>query len=190
MPHPAVDRTLFVNWNAQMISAHMKAGTILQEQPVKEAANRALNFLRQNCRVSDGGMCHFFDAGPGGEALLTDQVCMAAALLDAFQISGEQLCLDEAIELMEYSESHFTNNGSLMDRKPESDPLGLLRFEVFPLKENATAAIVLSRLFRITKKTEYRQKAIEILEHFSSDYERYGLLASSYALAISRALAE
>src|SRR5581483_8739266 len=133
MPHPPVDHTLFVNWNAQMISAHLKAGAVLREPFVLEAAHHALDYLLTNCRAADCGMNHHLDGGKQGEGFLSDQVYMTSALLDAFELSGERKYLDEAQSLICHCKEYFLNEGAFMDRKSDREPLGLLRFELFPL---------------------------------------------------------
>jgi hypothetical protein len=125
--------------------------------------------------------------------LLDDQVFMAAALLDAWEVTGRCHYFDRALELVETTLGRFWDeqaggfwdtakdvhrrHGSLsMSRKPFQDsptPAG-----------NSVAVLVLDRLAHLADRPDFREKAEATLALLASRAGEYGLFAATYALAL------
>src|SRR5450755_3939255 len=95
---PAVDTTVYTSWNARMISAYLLAGQILHNSSLKAMALRALDWLCEHMVHRDGSMYHYalheHVALPGQ---LADQVWLARALLDAYDLEQKKAYLEMAI---------------------------------------------------------------------------------------------
>ncbi|MFQ5776827.1 MAG: hypothetical protein ACE5IP_02330, partial [Terriglobia bacterium] len=129
--------------------------------------------------------------------LLKDQVYMALALLDMFEISGEQRYLDRARDLMDYALENFwdAERGGFFDIAHGQDFVEILRQ---PRKEiqdaplpgaNGVAALALDRLFHLTGEQRFREKAGQTLAAFGGSVQSLGTFAATYARAVDFHLA-
>jgi uncharacterized protein YyaL (SSP411 family) len=74
-PSPRIDQTLFVNWNAMMISSYLLASTVLEEQAYQDFALKTLRLLLEMSFNPKNGMSHYITDGESHLlGLLTDQV--------------------------------------------------------------------------------------------------------------------
>ncbi len=188
MTAPFVDKVAYTSWNAMMASAHLDAWLLLERPDLAQTALGALEFLWQHCWTPDQGMCHYWDGEAHVPGLLTDQVWMVNALLDAYEYSGAWEHVERAEKVMRWAHAALsTPLGHFRDR-PSTPDLGLLNQADTPIAENAVAATALIRLSRLTGHEEYLQWARSVLAAFAESYSRYGLFASAYALAVDRLL--
>ncbi len=187
---PYIDRTIYTNWNGQMISAFLTAGAILGERSWRDFALKSLNFLEAHCRAPEGGMYHYWDGEPHVPGLLSDQVYMAGALLDAYQVEREPVHLARAEELARYmKEALFDERGGgFADRLVSSEEPGYLKEGRKPLPLNADAANVLLNLYYLTGEESYRELAEKTLLPFRESYAAHSVMGVSYGLAVERFL--
>jgi uncharacterized protein YyaL (SSP411 family) len=200
-PTPFVDKTIYVGWNAMMISAYLLAGRVLGNQAAKEFALRSLDRLLES--AWDGqSMSHVVayaeisgaDAPVAG--VLDDYVLTALAALDAWEICGEIRYFDAALAIAENVLANFWDQarGGFFDTVPAeaSATIGALAAQRKPLQDsptpagNPTAATLLLRLEALTGREEFRAKALLTLECFAGVVEHLGLYAASYGLALRR----
>jgi uncharacterized protein len=186
---PYVDRTLYVDWNAMMASAYLLAATVLQDARPQQLALDTLDRLWRLCYQPGAGMYHYHDGTPHLPGLLTDQVHMGAALLDAYQATGNAAYLANAMELADFCVAVLSDaNGGFMDALTQPDGPGHLKTPIVPLPANAVAARLLVRLSWLTGNDSYRQMAQRTLARFSLAYERLSFFAAPYALAVDEFL--
>jgi len=121
-----------------------------------------------------------------------DQVAVAAALLDAFEVTGEGRYLTAARELMGYTvRTHwdakagafFDVRATATDVGPLAQPMKVFVDNTRPAS-NSLAAMVLLRLYKLTNEPEYRRMAQETLKAFAGSASKFGYLAGTYALAV------
>ncbi|MFQ5926949.1 MAG: thioredoxin domain-containing protein [Terriglobia bacterium] len=188
-PTPFVDTTLYTSWNAMFISAYLDAYRVLVRKDCRQLALRTLErFLH-----SEQGFAHCLaDAAEPTAAVLDDQVFMAAALLDAFELTGEQGYFDAAERTLRLClEKYWDGEGDgFFDRPVDAPPLAEgMNIRRKPFQDsptpgaNSIAAIVLDRLASFTLNAEYRDKAEKTLEAFAGLAPAFGLFAASYGLA-------
>ena len=186
-PIPYVDKTAFTDWGAQAISSFLEAAAVLKEPRYAKDALRALDFLWQKAYDSAQGMFHYWVKGqahlPG---ILSDQLYMARALLDAFEHTGQRTYLEQAVALTRIVNRDYLDarTGAYFDKRADVEAIGRLQDRQVPLVENAVAAHLLIRLGRLTGDDAYRQRAEAILSLFAADYGAYGLFAAGYAVAV------
>ncbi len=186
---PYVDRTLYTDWNAMMASSYLLVASVLDDAQPQQFALRTLDRLWQISRSPDGGMYHYYDGEAHVTGLLTDQVHMGMALVDAYQTSGESRCLAQAEELAAYCAGALADpSGGFFDSAEQPDAQGHLKNRFAPLPGNAVAARWLLRLYWLTEKESYRSMAHGALARFSGVYERLSYFAAPYALAIDEAV--
>jgi hypothetical protein len=189
---PYIDKHIYTNWNAAMISAYLDASYVLENSDAKEFALKSLKrLLSLNFKPSEG-MYHFFDGKPQLKNQLIDQVQTANTLTHAYECTGETTFLKQADELLQFTSSKLLdyNGGGFFDTPVEADAPGFLRQPIKPLDENSVAARALTRAYHLTRNVAYRQMAGEALKCFSNTYLNFGFMAAEYALAVDTFLNE
>jgi uncharacterized protein len=191
---PFVDTTLYTNWNAMMISAYLEAWKVLGLSRCRAFALKSLDRLVTLAFQPDVGMYHSIVEGearvPG---LIEDQVHMANALLDAFEVTLDKHYFDLAEHLVQFALGQFwdAEHGGFFDTPRNGGAVGALASQRKPFQDSPTpaanpvAAIALQRLFHLTENTDYRDKAETILKIFSEPASKYGLYAATYGIALA-----
>ncbi len=200
-PTPFVDQTIYVGWNAMMVSAYLLAGRVLGNEGAKEFALRSLNRLLGS--AWDGASMSHVVAYAGDSAsgtpvagVLDDYVFSAAAALDAWEVCGETRYFEAALAIADSVLARFWDEakGGFFDTSTTSGSaqIGALRARRKPLQDsptpagNPSAANLLLRLEALTGREEFRDKALRTLECFAGVVEHFGLYAASYGLALRR----
>lgn len=183
---PRVDKTLYTSWNALMISAYLLASVVLGNLSYRNFALRTVDLLLENSFSSRKGMYHHYFSGkrhlPG---LLIDQASMIRCLIDAYQSTSDRKFLNYAESIAKFVLNNLWNDaGGFYDRPKNAEALGALKALVKPFDENSIAADAFLRLHYLTGKEKYLESARRTLEHFASSYQRYGITAAAYGLAV------
>ncbi len=202
-PKPLVDRTVYTNWNALAASAYLEASVALRQAQFKNKALRVLEFLWNHCWDENLGMCHYWaDEGHRGYGLLTDQIYMAKALLDAYQISGQYFYFERAVVLADLIIRDYSAPGggfydtysdppeAVRTIRQSTDALGNLKFGERLIGQNSVAAEVLHRLYLYTLDDTYKDAAISALGIFADSYRFEPETAGPYALAVYKCTEE
>jgi uncharacterized protein len=186
---PFVDRTRYTNWNAMMISAMLRAGSVLEDEWCRTHALRTLERLRDENRGSDA-VAHT----PGGiGGLLDDQVQTAAASLDAYEVTGRYDWLDWGERIMDrvWEEYRDQEGGGLFDTaRNRGMEEGLLPARAKPVQDtptpspNGVAGISCSRLYEFTGDQRWRQRAEGLVRAFAGRAGELGPYAATYLLAV------
>ncbi len=132
---PSVDTTIYADWNALAAGALLRASLLLGRPQLAGPALAALETLWERGHGRHG-MAHYLVAtGPGREnvkpgpvvGLLGDQALVAAAMLDAYEHTGERTYLARAELLADWVGKHLgAADGAFLDRPPDDDAQGLL----------------------------------------------------------------
>jgi hypothetical protein len=193
-PTPFVDKTIYASWNGMMISSLLEAYKILGLAGARDRALATLDLLLAKAYDPERGMYHSLVEGqPRVEGLLDDQVFMAAALLDAYEVTGARLYFERALELMQITLRRFWDDqaGGFFDAAPDlEDRLGNLTMSRKPFQDsptpagNSVAVLVLERLSSLAARPDFGEKAEQTLALFASKAAEYGLFASAYGLAL------
>ncbi|MBC7130652.1 thioredoxin domain-containing protein [Candidatus Bathyarchaeota archaeon] len=131
-------------------------------------------------------MYHYYSDGkrhlPG---LLTDQAHMIKCLIDAYQSTFDRKFLNYAETIAKFMiKKLWDDTGGFYDRPKDTETLGALKTLYKPIDENSVAADALLRLYYLTGNERYLEISKRTLEHFSSSYQMYGIMAASYGSAI------
>ena len=192
LTEPFIDPTVYVDWNALAARALLRAAPILGRPELADRAVEVLDHLHASARHGDA-MAHFLhtDGGVGdGAPLLGDQAGVAAAFLDAYEITGDRRWLRRARSLAAWTlENLRAADGRLQDRLAVPGlSAGLLAQPVPAIDENSLAIEVLLRLEAYTGESRLRERALEILGAWATHYEQYGVAAAPFAQAVLRYL--
>jgi len=196
---PFIDRSIYVGWNAMMVSAYLEAGRVLGEPQATAFALKTLD--RMLLGWEQGGLGHvvaYGDATDSGIAgFLDDYVFTAHAALDAWEVTGELGYFDQALSLGDATLTTFYDHerGGFFDTAiAAEDKLGALSTRRKPLQDaptpagNSVAAALLIRLHALTGRDDLRERAQATLECFAGVVEQFGLYAGTYGLALERFL--
>jgi uncharacterized protein YyaL (SSP411 family) len=195
---PYVDKTVYVGWNAMMVSAYLEAGRVLGEP--KATAFGLITLDRMlGAGVDDLGHVVAYGEGhhegPRIPGVLDDYVFTGHAALDAWEATGEFRYFEAALALGEAAIARFYDEerGGFFDTAHKGgETIGALRARRKPLQDSPTpagnpvGAALLLRLEALTGREEFEAKAKATLECFAGVVEHFGLYAASYGLALRR----
>ncbi len=183
---PRIDTTLYTNWNAMMISAHLLASVVLKNLSYRKLALRTVNLLFEKSFSSRQGMYHYcVESKKYLPGLLTDQAPMIRCLTDAYQSTSDRKFLNYAESIANFMVSNLWNDaGGFYDGPKKAEALGALETLNKPFDENSVAVDAFLRLHYLTGKKKYLETAKRTLGHFGATYKRYGILAATYGLAV------
>ena len=198
---PYVDKTVYTGWNGMCVSAYLAAGRALGLRAPVEFAVKSLDRVLAAVWDASAGMGHVVAYGEGVSArrvagVLEDYAFVANASLDAWEATGEMRYFSVAKKIGDAMLARFydATGGGFFDTEMDADAIGALSARRKPLQDsptpagNATAATVLLRLHALTGDAVYETRAQETLETFAGIVEHFGLYASSYGLALRRAV--
>lgn len=194
---PFVDPNKFIDWNALLLSAYRRAYEALGDEKIRDFALRTTDFLLAQAYRPGQGMYHtVFEGQARTPGLLPDQVYMAFALVDMYEISAETRYLEAARDLMDYALERFwdAEAGGFFDVAHGEDFVEILRLPHKEIQDaplpgpNALAALALDRLFYLTGEERYRKKAEETLRAFAGSAPRLGTFAATFARAVDHHL--
>jgi uncharacterized protein len=187
---PAVDRTIYVSWNAMFASAFLEAARILGRPQCREFALKTIDLIVAQAWDESRGFHHRL-GGDKIDGMLDDQIFMAAALLDAYEstLDRRYFSLAERSMLLAVEKYGDAERGGFFDRASDASPIGGLDVRRKPFQDsptpgtNSAAAIVLERLYALTGDAKYRDWARLTLEAFAGIAPQYGIFAATYGLA-------
>jgi uncharacterized protein YyaL (SSP411 family) len=165
---PPVDSSIYTDANAMTISAYLKAAKVAGRSDCRDYAVRTLDEVLEAGAEDNGTLYHDLlnnNAAPDG--LLTDEVNVATALLDAYEITGNEPYLKKSRKIVDFVEANLVDpwtGGLNMDRSEAGEP-GRLSIAVKPVGLNCLAVILYIRLYHITADENYYENAGRILNY-------------------------
>jgi uncharacterized protein YyaL (SSP411 family) len=194
---PAIDRNILTDWNGMMVSSYLKAYRTLGREDARAFAVKTLDFiLKRSFNATTG----FYHSLLGSElqvpGLLDDQVMMARALLDAYEVTAEPSYLARARQVVAWTLQNLWDSraGGFFDSRPNPAAVGLL---AVPRKEirdtpatsgNAVAVQVLNRLYYLTQDIRYRDAARRTIEAFAGRARDEGTIVAALGIATAEYL--
>lgn len=172
----------FSDSNALTASAMLRASAALEDDDLGKRAIEALERVLLASYKPGHGVAH---SAAGVRGLLTDQIAMAAANLDAWEATGNIVYRMMAEELAHYALRTMWDReeGGLFDRDPEvfaDDPVqGVLK----PFVLNCDAALVMHRIAGATNDPAFARRARETLDAIAARAAEAGPLAAHYVIA-------
>lgn len=108
-PRPHRDDKIVASWNGMTIGALARAGGYFGEARYVDAAVGAARFLKQHM-WRDGILVRSHRQGTGsGHGFAEDYACVAAGLIDLYQVTGQREWIEWAIELQTVLEEKFVD---------------------------------------------------------------------------------
>lgn len=182
---PKIDQTIFTDWNAMMSSAYLLASVVFADQKYQNFALKTIDYILRTFNPTEGIKHYINDEKNEYSGFLTDHVYMTKCLIDSYQITSNQKFLDIAENIAEFMiKNLWDKNGGFYDKTKKINEIGALKQLDKPLGENSVAADMFLRLYHLTDKSKYLEKAKKTLNYFATNYKRYGITAASYGLAV------
>jgi hypothetical protein len=201
-PTPYVDKTMYVNWNAMMVSAYLAAARVLDLDDARHFALKSLDrILAEGWHAQASRLQHvlqYSDPAAHMRALgghLDDYGFSCLACLDAYEVTGDMTYFRFARAIADAMLTRFydPNEGGFFDMDATSDPnalIGALTARRKPLQDAPTpagdpvAAVAMIRMHQYTNDEKYRSAAQKTLECFAGVADHFGIYAGTYAIAV------
>lgn len=193
---PAVDRMVYADSAALMISALVSSYEAMGEQQYLVMARKGADYLLSNLFVEDAGVYHFYQNGTRQiEGLLSDHALVGSALLDLYNATGEKRYLNKATEINALIKTRFYDAGTRRFRPslaPQiTTPLapGILS-KVSDNLANYRAIRFLGRMVPVVEDQDQKKIRDEALAALSGTYQDFAPNAAAYGNALLRALGD
>lgn len=173
-----VDGALYVDANARMVSAMVRAGAALDAPDLTETAIPALERVVLATYRPGNGVGHVCDE-PDLRGLLVDQVWLAEALMDACDATAREPYGMLAAELLHYCVHALwdANGGGFFDRVEPAHPLK-------PFALNCRAARTLRRAAEVCGEPMFGERAQTTLQALTPAVPRHPVDAAALTLAL------
>jgi len=190
MAAPAVDRTVYADSSALMISALVSAYGAVGEQQYLDMATKSADYLLANLFVKNAGVYHSFANGVGHlDGLLSDNVLVGSALLDLYGVTGQKRYLNEAKEINALIKSRFYDADAKRFRLSLAAPIttpvvpGVLS-KVNDNLANYRAIRFMGRMSYVSESTDQQKIRDEALAALSGTYQDFTPNAAAYGNAL------
>jgi uncharacterized protein YyaL (SSP411 family) len=176
----AIDKTMYVDKNAMMTGAFIRAAALFDDIWLRDFALKSLEAVIVPSYTPGSGVAHVASANGDHvvRGLLTDQIHVASALIWAHAATGQLPYSMLAAEVVQFAIRTMWDEdaAAFRDRVAADDP-------VVPFELNCHASCVLDRLGVLTGDGAYHERARAILRSLESVYREHDLFGAPYAVA-------
>jgi uncharacterized protein len=176
--HPGLDDKVLADWNGLVITALANAATAFERPDWLEDAIDAFAFIAEHMSDGAGRLFHASRAGRKRHAaVLDDYANMSRAALALYEATGEAPYLAHAEAWVAVADRHYwdATGGGYFFTADDTEAL-IARTKTAQDSPNPSGngvmVGVLARLFYITGKEQYRERAERIVAAFAGDAER------------------
>ncbi|MCP5550245.1 MAG: thioredoxin domain-containing protein [Akkermansiaceae bacterium] len=173
--HPQKDDKILTDWNGLMIAAYARAAQVLGDAEYAATAKKAADFLLEHLRDENGRLLKRYRNGEAGlTAHLEDYAFLTWGLLDLYETNFDSAYLERAIRLTDAMLEHFWDekDGGFFMTADDAEELLVRSKKLYGgaiPSGNAVALLNLARLYRITTKSEYEDRALKLVRAFSTE---------------------
>jgi uncharacterized protein YyaL (SSP411 family) len=172
-PKPYLDDKILLSWNGLMIAAYANAFDAFGVEHYRDVAERSARFLLDRLYDEDGGVLRRrYRAGEARyNAHLEDYANFVHGLIDLYEATGDEGWLNRAEEFTGTMVDRFYDpeQGGFYATAGDDESILVRSKEYYDGAEpsgNSVAILNLVRLYEITGRDAYRQKARESLAYF------------------------
>jgi uncharacterized protein len=171
-PHPHKDNKVLCDWNGLMIASFAFASRVLEEPKYSKIAAKAADFILTHMMVK-GRLLHRWREGTGGiQATLEDYAFFIYGLLELYEATFQDKYLDAAQVLADGMIELFADQaGGFYMTASDAESLIIRPKEVYDgalPSGNSVAALILLRLYALTKKDAYHFQVEALFGYFAS----------------------
>lgn len=177
---PGLDDKSITSWNALMVKGFADAFATFGNTAYKETAIKCMDFILENQLKQSGELLRIYKKGQSKiEAFLDDYAFTIDALLAVYTISKKESYLTKANELVSYVIENFslpdgllfyytnTKHHQLITRQTETSD------NVIP-SSNSQMALNLFNLGKLLERSDYTERAHQMLHLFLAEMTGYG----------------
>lgn len=174
---PGRDEKILTSWNGLMLAAFAEGYRVLGNPRYLDVARKTTDFIFTRLYRHGRLLRSYKDGQAKFNAYLDDYAFLTAALVDLYEATFERSFLERAIELTETLLSRFWDEAEGAFFFTSSDHEELISrtksaFDGSVPSGNSVAALNLLRLFYLTEKQEYFDKAEQVLRLFYDAMEQ------------------
>jgi uncharacterized protein YyaL (SSP411 family) len=190
-PYPFKDDKILTSWNGIMIAAMATGGRVLGNSLYTDAAEKAANFILDNLVNEKGRLLAVYrDGASPVPGYADDYAFLIWGLLELYGATYKPEYLKKALKLNDDFINLFwdSDKGGFFLYGSDSEQLITKPKESYDgatPSSNSAAAMNLIRLSRLTGRYELEDKAIKVIQCFSSEINNY---PSSYSFMLSAIL--
>ena len=176
-PRPLRDDKVLADWNGLMIAALARGARVTGRKEYARAASASADFVLEEMRAPDGGLCHRWREGEAAiEGFLDDYAFMIYGLLELYEATFEPRHLREALSLADGMIKRFgdADRGGFFLRAAGAGELIVRTKEIYDgavPSGNSVAALCLLRLGRLSGRTDLEERADRLLREFAGALE-------------------
>ncbi|WP_420545886.1 thioredoxin domain-containing protein [Nitrosopumilus sp.] len=166
---PGLDDKILVSWNSLMITAFAKGYRVTNDVRYLDAAKNCIDFIENNL-FEDGNLLRTYKNGVAKiDGYLEDYSYFTNALLDVFEIEGDEKYLNLAMKLGDHLVEHFwdSENNSFFMTSDNHEKLIIRPKSNYDLSlpsGNSVSAFVMLRLFHLSQKNQFLEIATKIMK--------------------------
>ncbi len=167
---PGRDDKILTAWNGLMISGFAKGFRVTNNKHYLEIAKNTIEFIESRVTRDNGRLYRTFKDGISKlNAYLDDYALYVNALLDVFELDSNPIYLEKAIKYTDFMLQHFWDpvECTLYFTSDDHEQLIVRTKSLYDLavpSGNSVAASDLLRLYHLTQKNDYLEKAEQIMK--------------------------
>ena len=191
---PHKDDKILTDWNGLMIAAFAKAGYILDAPNYIRAAKKAMNFILNQMKKSNGRLLHRYrEGGADIPAFLDDYSFLIWGLINLYEATFDTLYLKKAVELTDEQLELFWDNsiGAFFFTAEDAELLLTRQKETYDgaiPSGNSVAMLNLLRLAQLTGNDNYEKKADHLGRVFAESVRANPVAHSLMMVAVDYAV--
>jgi uncharacterized protein len=176
--HPGRDDKILADWNGLMIAALAKASSVFERPDWLDLASDSFAFVTGRMTHPDGRLWHSWCGGrPSHPAILDDYANLCRAALALFEATGEDSYVAQAEAWLAIVDRHYwdpASHGYFLTADDTENLIARTKTanDVAVPAGNSTMLGVLARLYAVTGKTTYRDRADQLLRAFAGEASR------------------
>ena len=188
--HPYKDDKILTDWNGLMIAALAKGSRVFGDATYAQGARKAVDFIFDQMRSSNGRLLHRFRDGQAGiTANVDDYAFFIWGLIELYETTFDVPYLKTAMELNEEMLKHFWDgkSGGLFFTPDDGEDLIVRKKEIYDgavPSGNAVAMLNLLRLARLTGQSLLEERAMKIGRAFSKAVEQFPSGYTQFLIAV------
>ena len=177
--HPLKDDKVITDWNGLMLAGLSQAARVFNDSTIRAAADKAAGFITNNMVAANGKLQHLYkDQETSIIGTVDDYAFSVFGLIEAYQTTGKVVYLKTAIKINSYLLANFWDkkHGGLFITDESAEKLISRPKEIYDgaiPSANSVSVLNLLKLSRLTGKSEYEDRANDIVKAFTRHIEQH-----------------
>ena len=196
-PHPPLDDKVLVSWNGLMISAFARAAQVLDEPRYAELARTSAAFIESKMYDPQTGLLkrRYREGTAEIDAFVEDYAFLIQGLVDLYETSFDVKWLVWAVRLQEQQDALFWDdrNGGYFATREDAEHVLVRMKDNYDGPEpsaNSVAAMNLLRLWQVTDREAWRNKADATFAAFADRLGSQGTAVPQLGAALDFSLSK